>query len=441
MMKNFNNKTLLRASRMLLLALFLGLSMTAASVPARAACEPASAVPAIFPDMTNTDIQNLNLLIAQEVAAVDPNNVQSGGFAPNLMRSALKQLVNYFHDFAANIAKALTNWASKDWMKALQSMTMEIHASQVDQTLNIGRIMDAQQMVEEKSLYETKFADAHRRYTPSELACDIDATGPAASRAYQIARQLNRGLALDNMPRHANSYYSISAGGKGQELRATWFEYTKKFCDMPMGDLGCADDPAINLRGKNRDLGNLLWGEKQTIDPDNGDNMLTMQATLRYIVDPLAPDPIVMTGSNTVQGQRGLIDRRSELAYVNTIYNTLGGMLSERIGGSGMDVKILRVSSGVADQNASSSASYREIQEAMTRDRYTNPEYMVRMIGDPTQVMREQETLNALKMQTLNDVYRRTEEMLFMESAEYGRDLNEETPSAAIRDMPFTTAP
>ena len=60
----------------------------------------------------------------------------------------------------------------------------------------------------------------------------------------------------------------------------------------------------------------------------------------------------------------------------------------------------------------------------MTRDRFNDPQYIIKMISDPVQVARERNTLSALRLQTMNDIFRRQEEMLFMESAEYGRDLN-----------------
>ncbi len=45
--------------------------------------------------------------------------------------------------------------------------------------------------------------------------------------------------------------------------------------------------------------------------------------------------------------------------------------------------------------------------------------------------------LNALRLQTMNDIYRRSEEMLFMEAAEYARDLNGQVPRSATNNIPL----
>ena len=42
------------------------------------------------------------------------------------------------------------------------------------------------------------------------------------------------------------------------------------------------------------------------------------------------------------QGREGVLDAPFQEAYINTIYNTLGGMLTERLGGSQVDPTLMR---------------------------------------------------------------------------------------------------
>jgi hypothetical protein len=118
-------------------------------------------------------------------------------------------------------------------------------------------------------------------------------------------------------------------------------------------------------------------------------------------------------------------------------------MMSERLGGSLVNVSVMRAAAGIPAEDTAPGilpnvgASYREVSEAMTRDRFDDPQYLVRMLGDPVQVARERNVLSALRLQTMNDIYRRQEELLFMESAEYGRDLNSQIPRAITARTPF----
>lgn len=420
------------------LAFVLAILLTAAARPAQAACESGSAVSSAIATMNSTDIEKLNLLILQEVAektTTTPDN--TGGFAPNIMRSALAQLIDYFLKFGENILKTLTSWASEDWLKGLKGMTQELHVAQVDQTHQIGLLTDRKLLMEDKLRFEKYLDDAHRRYAPSELACEVDSVGPGLAKAYQIARGLNHGLTLDDNYRRNNLKGSPAETGKAADVTTTWREYVSRFCDNTMGDMGCTAPGTF--AGKHLDLAGMLWGPKQTIDPSNPDNVLIMNAALKYFINPIAPDPLTKTTLRSALGRQSMLERRSEQTYINTIYNTVGAMLSERIGGSGVNVQLMRAASGVPIENASPDASYREIMQAITRDRFNNPTYLVRMIGDPNQIVREQSALHALRLQTLNDIYRRTEERLFMDAAAYGRELNEQIPGAAATSIPFQT--
>jgi hypothetical protein len=61
----------------------------------------------------------------------------------------------------------------------------------------------------------------------------------------------------------------------------------------------------------------------------------------------------------------------------------------------------------------------------------------VHLLGNSEQVTREQMTLDATRMQVMNDTFHRLEERLFMESSEYGVDLNSQMPRAAVRVIPM----
>lgn len=431
-----------------------------ASDPAFAQCETSADATTAVTLMQTRDIINLNLFIQEE-----------GSYSWNIVSTAYEDLSQAYITFGKNVLQALNTFAAEYNASTLNQsskfMTMQLHVAQIDQTYRLGQLQDAQIMTEEEGRKENLLDDAQKRYTPSELACAIDTTGPGLSRAYQISRALNRTLALDDQPRRENAngqWPSLDSSGNwklqkttssdnnatAQDTAALWQLYTSKYCDSGVYDQGCSS-PAADA-GLHKDIGAFLWGSQQTIDPTDPEKIREMQDTLRFIIDPIAPDVIPQTvipkqgDSNSAQAEQGreaILERHAEMAYVNTIYNTLGAMLSERVGGSKVDVSIMRQAAGIPQAATTSGttpnvgASYRELQEAMTRDRFDDPKYLIKMLSNPEQVARERNLMGALRLQTMNDIYRRQEELLFMEASEYGRDLNGEIPKAETGKVPF----
>ena len=441
--------------RLLLAVLVLSLSLMMPRT-ASAVCE----------DPISSSVE-VNLLQAADFFLFNQFIIQESSFDWNNLSTAYEHLAKAWVTFTRNVLTALNNFATNLNATAVNGwrpMTMELHVSQVDQTYRLGQMQWAQLMLEEKIRTDNYTNEAQKRYAPSELACAMDTAGPGLSRAYQISRALNRTLAFDDQPRRENAtseWPAINAAGKwallpttsfngtDQDVKATFDEYVAKYCDNTMGDLGCTT-PGLDA-GRHKDIGALLWGPQLTIDPTNQENIRVMQANLRFLIDPLAPDPIPetvipMPGTDVAQaaqGRTGILERHAEMAYINTIYNTLGAMLTERVGGSKVDVSLMRAAAGIPTTSTrpgtlpNVGASYREISEAMTRDRFEDPKYLVKMLSNPEQVAREQNTLSALRLQTMNDIYRRQEEMLIMEAAAYGRDLNAQIPHAETGTKPF----
>lgn len=420
-------------------------------------CEISATATAAVSALENEDINDLKQFVLEE-----------SSYSWNIMSTAYENLSQAYITYGKNVLQALNTFAAEVNASSLNQstkfMTMELHVSQVDQTYRLGQLQDAEIMTEEEGRKENLIDDSQKRYMPSDMACVIDTTGPGLNKAYQISRALNRTLALDDEPRRENAWGSwpvmdtsgkwtlqktTSYNGAAQDVNALWQTYTTKYCDNTMGDQGCTTPGAD--AGFHKDIGALLWGSQLTIDPTNPEKIREIQDTLRFIVDPLAPDPIPQTvipmpgqvKAQAAQGREAILERHAEMAYVNTIYNTLGAMLSERIGGSGVDVSVMRQAAGIPQAATTSGtvpnvgASYREVQEAMTRDRFDDPKYIVKMLSNPEQVARERNLMSALRLQTMNDIYHRQEELLFMEASEYGRDLNGQIPRAETGNVPL----
>lgn len=386
-------------------------------------------------EMPWTASYHLGRLDDQTDQDIEDYTTQEENFITEILtNTATYEMSARLEEFDTNIRRAL-DWWWEQLLPAMKRMTAQLSTAQIDQTRAIGSMIDAQLMDEGARLMAEKQREAHQRYAPSEAACQIDSVGPGQNKAFHISRALNRGLSMDDTLRRGNTKGTISDAGRGQEKQHLWQEYKSSFCDNTAGDQGCTSPGATP--GAHKDIPGMLWGDKQTIDASNSQNVTAIQAALRYLIYPFSSDPIMPTAVDSVNGHYGVLYRRSEEARVNTVYNAVGQMIAERVGGSGVDTQAMRVSSGIPAGQASNNASYREIQEALTKDRFTNPQAIVRMIEDPAQMGRQQQAFNILRLQIMNDIYRRSEEMLFMAAAEYGRDLDKQMPSSAKESTPL----
>ena len=127
-------------------------------------------------------------------------------------------------------------------------------------------------------------------------------------------------------------------------------------------------------------------------------------------------------------GQEAILDRRANRARMNTLYNVVGQLFGERAGGSGVNTQDIRVAAGLPPGDAATDASYRELMQAMTMDRHRDPQWVVRMVNEPEVVVKEQGSINGVKMQQMNDIYKRWEELLFMQAASYANKLDADMP-------------
>jgi hypothetical protein len=248
-----------------------------------------------------------------------------------------------------------------------------------------------------------------------------------------MSRALAQGQGKDDLNRRGNEYGTPSAQGRAADQKVMWQEYVTKFCDPIAGDQGCTV-PGV-MAGKHTDIPGILWNDKQTIDMSVPDNQILMQAVMRYFVSPQVADPVRAVESP--QGQEEILKRRAQNARINTVFNAVGMMLGERAGGSGVNTQNIRIAAGLPPGEASTDASYREISEAMTKDRFHNPEYITQLIENPEQLMREQIGVNAQRMKTLNDLYKRLEELVYMEAASFASDLDNNRPDNAFTSVPL----
>ena len=397
--------------------------------PSFAQCENFVSANTALTTLATNDTKNLNNYISQEKNFIDLD----------LTKTATYEIEARLEEFDVNIRSWLSDWWQNRYKPSMKNMTKQLSVFQVDQSFAVGAMLDAQLLNEAIKMKKEKQDEARLRYSPSELACQTTSVGSAQTKASQMAKMLNRGFAKDDSKRHGNAKGSDSATGRGAEIKKHWEEYVAKFCDNTVGDQGCTEGVVVPRPGKHKDLPGHLWGNVQTIDPREEDNMIMASAALRYLIYPESNDPIPPGAVESASGHQAILDRRAEMARTNAIYNVMGSMLGERVGvpeGEGFSLNYVGwLALKLAGKNID--PSYSELRGGMANDRFLNPEYMASLVGTPDELVREQGSTNALRLQLMNDIYRRSEEALFMEAAAYSRDLDKQMPETAVGSAPL----
>lgn len=415
-------------------ACMLALGVFAMPAPAQAQCEQASNASSNLGQLASDIRDKILDFINQEMDFIDED----------LTNTATYEMLLRLYEFDTNIRAGLSSWWQNDFLPALMDMTKQLSAAPMDQSRQLGSLVDAELLNEGIMAKRDAQVEARRRYVPNELTCQVDsmmrvnagcpATGCGPSKVERMATAMTSGYAQEDQLRRSNATGSTAERGEAAELNELWGDFCNTYYDPARGNQGCGTLPAAPAitRQRHLSLPEILWGDKLTYDMSVAENRKVFIDVQRYMLSPTSMDPIPQSVLATPQGREQMLYRRSRNARLNTVYNVVGQMLSERASGSEIDPSALRLAGGVPAADAytgAGGASYRELMEALTKDRFHNPEYIVRMVNAPEEIVREQGSINALKLQQMGDIYRRMEEMVVMEASVFAAELDYRKPT------------
>ncbi|MDY0009158.1 MAG: hypothetical protein RBS08_05590 [Bdellovibrionales bacterium] len=419
-------KSVKRSCAIPALAIMLSLPAVLFAGTAHAQCENSFTATSTFNQMAQDIAQDLNDFIEQEENFIEDK----------ITTTAKDEVITRLEEFDQNIRNGLSTWWREHFEPALKSMTTQLHASQVDQTRVLGSMVDAQAQNEFMQDMQRREVQAQYRYAANELTCQIDTAAQGQTRATRTARAAASAMARQSVPKRMNASGTAGVRGQGAEQRERWVEYTTRFCDPDKGGQGCGGTTG-DLAGRHVDLPRLLWADKQTLDMTSPDNIVVVEGVMKYMLSPKVSKPIPREMIDSPAGQQAMLEQRTLTARQNVIYNAVAMMIGQRMGGSGVNTQDMRVAAGLPPAEASTDASYAEIMQAVTKDRFHNPEYIVRLVQSPEQVVREQGAVNAVRLQQLNDFYKRTEDMVFLEAAAYAAQLDKRIPKPQATALPI----
>lgn len=154
-----------------------------------------------------------------------------------------------------NIAYAQQNAGGKDvarkieelhtdrLLPALKDSTAQLSAGALDQSRQLGTVLDAAQMADAKQQIELQELDARQGLLPSEQACALPTAGPALAQTKRAGHALSRALVNDFSKRANPTPGQPSARGFGAVVAKRYEEYCRLFLDPDdnNGISGCAE--------------------------------------------------------------------------------------------------------------------------------------------------------------------------------------------------------
>ena len=416
--------------------LLFALALFAATEARAQSCETATAA--------NNELTDL---VTDELQAILDFTDTMVDFINQDTDTAQNEIIARFDEFDINVRMAIGRWWRDGYLPALRDMTKQLSTMKPDQSLSMGAMEEAKAQVVTQLNMQEKTVEQDRRMRMSDVSCPAASVAPALGETERMARAMTNALSLAGAPRRMGQVGSVSQHGRAQERNAQWQVYQANFCDPAdnNGASGCT--VAGPMAGKDTDVNSLLWAEKQTIDMSTAgvgaQNQLLVNTALQNMLAPVAAEPILPTVVATATGQHELLRRRSMEARMKTAYNVMARMIGQRTGGKVQTQAAAVRAAGLNSTGAgadpslvSSNPSYKEMMDAMTRDRHRQPDYLIKLVDDPAAITREQGNIKALQLQQMNEIYKRNEELLALMAAELAHDLDKETAGDALGANP-----
>jgi len=389
-------------------------------------CDDASSTP--FISTANANIQkNINNFDTQEGNYINKSYDAIYYLIKKRLMEFRKNTINWFSD-----------WVVNRLQPAMKDMMQQFSVNYMEQVMIISKVIDAKQIIEHYQNADEMRISSQQRYEPSVSAGMLDTFGPSLTKGYQASKAVSRSLMRSQMDSYSNTKGSLSAGGKVATFGTVWDDYKNYFCDSSKGDIGCDGvTPDPEIAGRNRDIGSVLWGQAQTLDISDKKNRLILDYAARFIAYPDVSEVIVPGTDITLPMKEEMLKRRAAKARNNVAYFALTQMLGERVSGAGSAastyINEVREAADVNPDKIAPNPSYREISETLNRDRFYMPDYFVSLASNNIpQLMREQVAIGANRLQLMDDMYRRQEELLLIEAADYSRDMDFREPSIAM---------
>jgi len=309
-------------------------------------------------------------------------------------------------------------------------MTNQMNAVMMQQAQIIGSFLDAKDQLEAQTELQTRTAQAHKDYHPSEQMCEF---GTFARNLADTQRRavLTKIAASDKvMERELVSGDAATAEGEDSDTYGRLATFRKNYCNVNDNGSGlaylCKNKSGPPAR-RNRDVDytltlenpltldiDLLDGTAPTPDEEN------VMALLNYL---LLHKPMPNIGGDSPEFMKGYQDMRSIIAMRGVARNSLSSIIAQKTAGPKHEgsatpyIKSLLKQMGLSDTAAATGGkseidqiigenpSYFAQMEVLTKKIYQDPAFYTNLYDKPANVKRIRATMEAIKLMQDRDIH------------------------------------
>jgi hypothetical protein len=252
----------------------------------------------------------------------------------------------------------LEKWWTQDFLPALKSMTSQLHASRIDQTRQIGAMLDAQDTSHAARDLQQRELQNKLNTTPSELSCTAGSYPAALSQSTRLSNALAQGFKEDVGRRSNNvttpppsitttegATETESGSGAGPSPLASqpkpidpaldqkdqWETYCREFHD-PDNNNGVSACPNPTEPGatKNGDIDVEGFLLADTIDLSDDHEYEAAAALIKNIIQPKITEQIPDAAVNTAIGHEWILKKQHQESVLNIATEIITSIISRR---------------------------------------------------------------------------------------------------------------
>jgi len=338
-------------------------------------------------------------------------------------------------------AAYLDSWWNNQFLPALKDMTKQLHAERIDETRQLGAMMDAQAISRLAVAEQNKKLHIRNSDARNELTCISGSYQTALSQSSRIATALTKGLKQDMGRRSANAPGTTAEGGPAVDQRARWTEYCTEFHDPNAnnGVSACPNAEKGHIVNGDIDIENFLL--KDTINMANPDEVKASVALLQNLVQPVVKKKIPEAVVNTATGKEWILKQQHLESVRNIASDVVASIISRRESMSGTNVgttiKPIRLKAGIDPAKISDNPSYNEIMLAMTKERFFDPGYFIHVHAETGSIGQEQTAIGNFITLQYQDINKMQEQISALMAARAALKLNSDAKPDQIESNPL----
>ena len=309
------------------------------------------------------------------------------------------------------------NWFWERWFYAWRDMTKQLVSSELDETRQLGSILDANNSSKAALLIQNEQADAKKRYQPTDQACIFDTTARYMSQSSILKNAISTGYSLDFSMIGNNKVGFPAQYGSTFLQNTRWDLYKTKFCDMTTnnGYAGCiAPTPATNTHI----MPSKTLFARETIDITNPDTRDAITELIYNITGYEAPDPIMVSALTSLVGLQQRQINREYIAQMDAVGALVYSVVADRIpgrtlpgaAGEAPEIRDMRLKMGIAFADTSLTPSAREIRQAIVEQLW-DPGYYKELYDAPSTITQKEVYLKAYSLVMLYDMISKQEKI------------------------------